>query len=72
MPGEVQGAPVLFGTVEQHVPECGAGLALPIITNPATAAPEAQIMIAPVVVSSAFLFNGLMLSFSGMATRPLL
>lgn len=51
------------------MPECVAGLARPASIEPATAAVSAQIMIAHMMVSSAFLFNGLMLFLSGMAAR---
>jgi len=55
--------------VVQHVSDCLAGLARPARVQPATAAASAQIVITHVTVSSAFLFDGLMLSLSGMAAQ---
>lgn len=70
-PAEIQMTPDLSCTVEravmQHATECLAGLARPVSVAPATAAADAQIVIAH-MVSSAFLFNDLMLSLSGQPT----
>lgn len=64
---------VLCGTVGravvQHVSDCLAGLARPARVQPATAAASAQIVITHVTACSAFLFDGLMLSLSGMAAQ---
>jgi hypothetical protein len=53
----------------QHVTDCLAGLARPVSAKPATAAASAQIIIAHMMVRSAFLLNGLMLSLSAMAAQ---
>ena len=72
-PLEIQVTPVLCCTVGraavQHVTDCLAGLARPVSAKPATAAASAQIIIAHMMVRSAFLLNGLMLSLSAMAAQ---
>lgn len=72
-PLEVQMTPVLCctagGPVVQHVTDCLAGLERLVSVKPATVAASAQIMTAHIMVRSAFRFNGLMLSLSGMAAQ---